>query len=439
MKLFNIIFWFLILMFVVLNIYNINGEQHNFGVLFTNFLIIFLSVVFMNIGDKYNYSLNKMFMLFSLFFFGVAPALQYQKEIVFWNIGEFKSQDYLKMNLIILLILLMYQFFYIIFGKLKIKSVKETNYVVVKKLDDYKRSKIGNRLVLISLISFIFIFYYFKFDALALFFRFAAFNHIEVPQSISLIISKFIRPIPVISLIAFKMLGLKNKKKEVFLLILILLSNFPTSSARFYIGAIYIPILILYIPILRKKYMFFNNIFVVLFLVFFPFISTFRRGINTNLSFFNFEMFLAADFDSYQMFMKVFKENFVTHGKQLLTTLLFFVPRSVWQGKSVGSGHLVAHTYGLSFDNISMNYFGEGYINFGFVGIFLFVILIAFLNAVYDKYYWNNVENKSWKSCYYLLFLGLEFFILRGDLLSSVAFSVGMLLSSIVVFKMIKF
>lgn len=436
-KLINIIFWFLILMFVIFRVYNLSNSENDFGVLFTNFLVVFLSVIFMNIGDKYNYSLNKMFMLFSFFFFGIAPVLQYQNKIVFWNMGEFKKNDYLKMNLIILLILIMYQFFYIIFSKIKLKSISTNKYTSLS-LNNYKKRKIGNILLITSFLSFVFILFYFKFSFIALFFRFASYNHIDVPQSISLIISNFIRPIPVISLIAFKIINLKSKKKEVFLLILALLSNFPTSNARFYIGAMYIPILILYLPIIRKKYMLFNNLFTGLFLIFFPILDSFRRSITNNFTLFDFSIFTQAHFDSYQMFMKVFKEDFITYGKQLLTSLLFFVPRSVWPNKSVGSGYLVAHTFGLTYDNISMNYFGEGYVNFGFTGIFLFIIFISYLNARYDKYYWNNIENKDWKSWYYNLFLGLEFFILRGDLLSSTAFSIGFLTSTIIIFHIIK-
>jgi hypothetical protein len=89
-------------------------------------------------------------------------------------------------------------------------------------------------------------------------------------------------------------------------------------------------------------------------------------------------MFNQGHFDSYQMFMRVISDDIITYGKQLLTTVLFFVPRALWPGKSVGSGHFVSGLSRLSFSNISMNFFGEGYINFGYFGIMLFILLIAY-------------------------------------------------------------
>ena len=64
-------------------IYTVDGVYSDFKVLFTNYLILAISFLFMDNGDLYNYSLNKILMLFSFFFFGIAPALQYQHGIVF--------------------------------------------------------------------------------------------------------------------------------------------------------------------------------------------------------------------------------------------------------------------------------------------------------------------------------------------------------------------
>ncbi|MBS5037215.1 MAG: O-antigen polysaccharide polymerase Wzy [Fusobacterium sp.] len=79
-----------------------------------------------------------------------------------------------------------------------------------------------------------------------------------------------------------------------------------------------------------------------------------------------------------------------------------------------------------------MNYFGEGYINFGYIGIVLFIIFIAYINARFDKLYWNYRE-KNYFVVFYLIMLSMEIFILRGDLMSSFAYLIDSFLSGIVI------
>ena len=249
---------------------------------------------------------------------------------------------------------------------------------------------------------------------------------------------KFVRPIPLVALVLFKIGNIKDKRLEIILVVIVLLTNFPTSRARFYIAAIYIPLIIIYIKQFNTKYLLLNKALLLGILVVFPFLDQARR-VNQLSSFkvgLDFQMFLDGHFDSYQMFMRVIEENYITMGSQLLTSLLFFVPRSVWTNKSIGSGALMSEVLGLSFDNISMNYFGEGFINFGYFGIVIFVFILAFINAKLDTIYWYDWNKYNIISPYYLFLLGLEFFILRGDLLSSLAFTIGLLFCVYFVIKM---
>jgi hypothetical protein len=133
-------------------------------------------------------------------------------------------------------------------------------------------------------------------------------------------------------------------------------------------------------------------------------------------------------FDSFQNFMSVVYTENITYGRQLLGVLLFFVPRSIWPDKPIGSGAELAQEYGFVFSNISMNYFGDGYINFGYLGIVIFLIGFSIFCAKMDIAFWKNYyANSPYVNVSYLLLLGLIIFILRGDLLSSTAYTVGML------------
>ena len=168
-------------------------------------------------------------------------------------------------------------------------------------------------------------------------------------------------------------------------------------------------------------------------LVVFPFLNNFRVLTSINdISFdLNFDQFEDLNFDSYSMFMRVISGNIITNGYQFLGVLLFWVPRSLWTSKPMGSGFYVAETTHLSFNNISMPYFGEGYINWGYLGVVLFAIVLAYVLAKLDKKYWTytHYQGKTINKIKYFMLLGLLIFILRGDLLSSFAYTIGYMVS----------
>jgi hypothetical protein len=149
-------------------------------------------------------------------------------------------------------------------------------------------------------------------------------------------------------------------------------------------------------------------------------------------------MFLKADFDSYYNFAIIFSENIVTYGRQLLGVVFFWIPRSVWSNKPVGSGSYIADQLGFEFSNISANFFAEGYINFGLIGILLFAIVLAVLTSFMDAKNFFDKSKSIFFTMMYLLFIGLLFFILRGDLLSSFAYTIGYSTSVFIVTQVAK-
>jgi oligosaccharide repeat unit polymerase len=210
-----------------------------------------------------------------------------------------------------------------------------------------------------------------------------------------------------------------------------LLAAPPTGMARFAAASMYLPVSLCLFPALRKKYRFIL-LFIFSIVVLFPIMNIFRyysESISPNIYDMITEQYNTLNFDSYSMFMRVFKDNIITNGEQLLGALLFFVPRSIWPTKPIGSGHYVADIQNLSFANISMPYFGEGYINFGIIGVILFTVLLAYITARVDKWYLQNVANRNHdiRQIPYFMSLGLLFFMLRGDLMSSFAYMCGFL------------
>jgi hypothetical protein len=100
------------------------------------------------------------------------------------------------------------------------------------------------------------------------------------------------------------------------------------------------------------------------------------------------------------------------------------VPRFIWQEKSIGSGSFLAFEAGYDYVAGALPFIGEGYINFGIIGSFLFMFLLGIILSNLDRVAWKQKKlNKDSLFLYYYYFLfGLVFFLLRGDLINSIAF-----------------
>jgi hypothetical protein len=206
----------------------------------------------------------------------------------------------------------------------------------------------------------------------------------------------------------------------------VLVCTFPTSIPRFQAAAIYLTILTIFSP--RIIY----GINIPLLIIFsllsiFPFLDQFRIydlglvGDPINLNF-----IFSGHFDSYQSLANVIQHNSITYGYQLLGPLLFFIPRYLWVDKPIGSGHFMAKSFNLDFTNISSNIYAEGYINFGFYGIFIFAALLGYLFGRASRQLNNHrLSSLNKFTLYYVAFY--SFYILRGDLMSSIAYLAGFL------------
>jgi oligosaccharide repeat unit polymerase len=383
------------------------------------------------------YSLNKIFYIFCFFFLGLAPAMQYKFDVSFHGGPDFTSNAYLILNIIFIITIIIYDLSYKYFLTEPIKTIKGFK---LKDRNPLKRDQAIIILYAVSAVSFLVVLYNFNFNILALFVRSGIEYNAQLASSgpISLIIKIFVRPLPVISLIVYRSLYKKVGLYDVIFLLLILLSNAPTGMARFQAAALYLPLLIVYIKPIKKNINFSLSICVGLVTIF-PMLNVFRHFVALKYSNpFNHNIFLGGGFDSYYNFLLVINHKIITWGHQLLGVLFFFIPSSLWNNKPIGSGAFVAHKLNLTFSNIAMNFFGEGYINFGYLGIFLFCIILAYMNGRLDRKYWKKNNNDSfliWIA--YLFLLGMEFFILRGDLLSSFAYTVGLMLAIVLIYRLV--
>lgn len=398
-------------------------------------IIVFCtSKIFTNVDKPY--SLQKMFYLFSFFFYGIAPLVQFIAQTSLFGARLLREDEYLYLNILILIIFIIYEFFYSIFS-----------FTTISGKNFSKKFEIGKctrrqccLLIILSISSFFLIFYINGFNFIRLLLRGGILtvddNIIENSSSLNLIIMQVIRPIPFVCFYYYYLSQKKIKIIFYFLLVVAVLSVFPTGVPRYYAAAVYIPLLILLVRSFRKRNVFSLTTIASLLIVF-PFLNNFRHYSSTstiNLKL-DFGMFTDGHFDSYQNFALIYFEEIITYGRQLLGVVLFWLPRSIWPDKPVGSGFLLANKLRFTWENVSANYFAEGFINFGHLGILLFIIILAFVTAKCDNFYWSVLikQKNNFLKIFYLVILGMLFFILRGDLLSSTAFTIGFIISIILV------
>lgn len=214
----------------------------------------------------------------------------------------------------------------------------------------------------------------------------------------------------------------------------------PTGVPRYEATAVYGGILISRWKRLKKDNLFFYLLAIGLLIVF-PLLNSFRGTIYGHVTFEAVENslgdigsnFLRADYDAYSMLLytlKYVEQMGMTHGMQLVGALLFFIPSSIWAGKPGGSGALIIDQPAADYNsNVSCPLPAEGYINFGVIGTLLFALVFSYILRYQDRKYWEKDEKLQNDSMLYACALPFVLFMMRGDLMSTLAFFVGFSIS----------
>ena len=132
--------------------------------------------------------------------------------------------------------------------------------------------------------------------------------------------------------------------------------------------------------------------------------------------------------------------NGYSQGYQLLSAFLFFVPRSIWEAKPISTGQLVGEhlidVHGYNFSNLSNPLVSEGYINFGFFGILLAALGLAFVSVRLLAWLKSEDYLKKIMALYFAIHL---IFLLRGDFTNGFSYYIGTLVGVIVIPKIISY
>ena len=233
----------------------------------------------------------------------------------------------------------------------------------------------------------------------------------------------------------------------VFILMLFFLKNIFTEK-RNTLGPIYIALIYLFYPkLLDSNSKFFLFLFLSM-VVMFPLMSSLTH-IDATLdqiveepellyeSFLRFGTisgaFESLHYDAFSNILATLEYveiNGISWGYQLLGVFLFFIPRSIWLSKPTSTGELIGEylmsTTPRNYSNLSNAIVSEGYINFGFFGVVLLAIILAYFIVKFISWIISKNYFKEFISFYFALHL---LFLLRGDLTNGVSYFVGPLIS----------
>ncbi|MES2519124.1 MAG: hypothetical protein V4585_13500 [Bacteroidota bacterium] len=269
-------------------------------------------------------------------------------------------------------------------------------------------------------------------------------------QIFILVYANYISPLTVfIFVIAHKMKIRIAKKNLFFLLIIAIIYNSPIAKPRFYIFTIF---MVIYSVFFMKRER--SGWIVLLYLaigLFFSFylsslryidniddLSSVKLTINTSI------FVKTIHFDAFEVLMmsvKYVQTKDFLYGENILGAILFFIPRVLWITKPITTGQLLLskkiNTLSLedeTFDNISCPLVAEIYISFGIIGIILIALLLGNMVAKFDLRFRQTTlfqKNQNTESEMIMIFLaisaGMILFILRGSLMTSIAYYVGII------------
>jgi hypothetical protein len=161
--------------------------------------------------------------------------------------------------------------------------------------------------------------------------------------------------------------------------------NFPGGLARFWLFGMAFALILAFVPPLTWRQRLIGvTSFVTGTYVIFPLAAQTRLSEQYDLQLQVPDLsnyLLSGDLDGLQSLLNVIaytQEIGFTYGKQFLTLVLFFVPRSVWVDKSLHTGIVIAKFAGYDYLNVSCPIVGELYLDFGLLGIVLGALLIGY-------------------------------------------------------------
>ena len=200
--------------------------------------------------------------------------------------------------------------------------------------------------------------------------------------------------------------------------------NFPLSVARFWVFGFLISLIWIVIPI---RHAMFRCAFIVgmtmLQFTIFPWYSQITRSkgqVEFNIESLR-QYMHHGDFDGFQSIVNItlyVQESGFELGRNIISVLLFFVPRAFWN-KAEPLGAAAAEHMGYVYTNLSAPIYGELYADYGLFSLFLGMAIIGFGISKCDNYYNRMIRARKFGVGILLtgVLAGYLIILLRGSLL----------------------
>ena len=429
---------------------------------FVNFLLITsIAYYHLNIEKAFSPFLTS-FIIFNYLFFFLAPVFQISAmndlNFRFPNDFAFNTSSVVFANLLILIFNIVFIFSYLYFKDKKLGKNKEQATEV--------NFKYNTPLAILVLLVACVAIAVFNYDYLLKDISESVYIIKDESTSLLLLKKKFLFFTPlggiVLTLKHLQMTGKINSNTffvvlslVIFIVLLFFFKNIFTEK-RNTLGPIYIALIYLFFPkLLNSNAKFFLFMFLSMVIIF-PLSSTLTHidasleqiFVKPSLIYESFLRFgtISGAFESlhYDAFSNIMatveyvKLYGLSWGYQLLGVCLFFVPRSLWTTKPLSTGELIGNhlfdTTPRNFTNLSNSVVSEGFINFGFIGIVVLAIVLAYF--IVKFIIWHRSEDclKQFIAFYFAVHL---MFLLRGDLTNGFSYFIGPLLSVVFLPKLL--
>jgi hypothetical protein len=259
-----------------------------------------------------------------------------------------------------------------------------------------------------------------------------------------LVVNRFLLFIPSATLLILLNETIGSKRKLQFsricvlllLFLLVLITENPHTEKRNALGPVYLALLLIlfrnvFASRARQMLLLVGSMVLV-----FPAITIFTHNRDQTLGDLSLRQFgeriadhyFSINYDSWANIytaVEIVKVHGVQWGHQLLGSLLFFVPSSVWSSKPLATGifladYLIAN-YSMWFTNLSAPLVAEGYLDFGPPGVIVYAggaaLLVAYLNKL-------ALRRDKWVALPFALYASVFLMlVLRGSLMIAMGFA----------------
>lgn len=220
---------------------------------------------------------------------------------------------------------------------------------------------------------------------------------------------------------------IKTTKRNVFIIMVFLcvttlLINNPISTPRFWVACVVLTYLFVYLKarsVKINRYLSLSLVFLILYV--FPISDVFRRS--TDVSIFDYAasqdlkdgLTYSANFDAFQQVINAViyvDQNSYTFGHQMISALLFWIPRSIWSDKALSSGEMLAYSARYDYSNLSSPLWAEAFLDFGLVGVCCIFFIVGSISRNIDS------SKNSVIAVLAVFLASYNVYFLRGSLMS---------------------